>query len=59
MAVAAARNEKDIYNWEVVHAGSSCTNVPVLTDAQMREVISSQPDFTTRLADIKQHMRLS
>lgn len=56
-AVAAAKNESDVYAWAFNWASMcNCSVVPVLTDKQARSVIKSKPDFEKKLAAVKQSM---
>lgn len=57
MAIAAAKNEADIYAWAFNWTGiCDCDIVPVLTDKQGRVVISSKPDFSKKLEAVKASM---
>ena len=60
MAIAAAKSEADIYAWAFNWTGiCDCDIVPVLTDKQGREVISSKPDFNIKLEAVKKLMKIS
>ena len=55
MAIAAAKNEEDIYKWAFHWTEiCDCKVVPVLTDAQARKIISEKPDFETKLKAVKE-----
>lgn len=53
MAIAAAKSEADLFawafNWTAI---CDCKVVPVLTDAQSRKIISSKPDFESKLNQV-------
>ena len=57
MAIAAAKSEADIYAWAFNWTSiCDCDIVPVLTDKQSRVVISSKPDFSKKLEEVKVSM---
>ena len=57
MAVACAKSEADIYAWAFHWTGiCQCEIVPVLTDTQSRKLISSKPDFESKLKSVKESM---
>lgn len=53
MAIAAAKSEADLFawafNWTEI---CDCTVAPVLTDSQSRKIISSKPDFKSKLSQV-------
>ena len=57
MAIAAAKNEKDLYAWAYNWTElCDCEIIPVLTDSQARSVISSKPDFAKKLEVVRAQM---
>jgi hypothetical protein len=57
MAVAVAKSEADIYAWAFHWTEiCQCEIVPVLTDSQSRKLISSKPDFESKLKSVKESM---
>lgn len=59
LAVAGAKDELDIYKWAFNWASMcECSIVPVLTDKQARAVISSKPDFESKLQSLKTSLAL-
>lgn len=59
MAIAGAKSELDIYKWAFNWASMcECSVVPVLTDKQARSVISSKPDFESKLQSLKTSLAL-
>lgn len=57
MAIATAKSEADIYAWAFHWTEiCQCEIVPVLTDTQSRKLISSKPDFESKLKSVKESM---
>ena len=57
VAVAAAKNEADLYKWAFNWTGiCDCEVVPVLTDSQSRDIIKGKPDFEQKLYEVKVNM---
>ncbi len=57
VAVAAAKNEADLYKWAFNWTGiCDCVVVPVLTDSQSRDIIKGKPDFEQKLYEVKVNM---
>ena len=55
MAIAAARNEGDLYKWAFNWTEiCDCKVVPVLTDSQARKIISEKPDFQSKLKAVQE-----
>ena len=55
MAIAAARNEGDLYKWAFNWTEiCDCQVVPVLTDSQARKIISEKPDFQSKLKAVQE-----
>lgn len=53
VAVAAAKNEEDLYSWAFNWASMcECTVEPVLTDTQAREVVRSKPNYEELLKSL-------
>ena len=59
MAIAAARSEEDIYKWAFNWAEMcDCEIVPVLTDAQSRNVIKSKANYEQKLKQTMESLSL-
>jgi hypothetical protein len=57
LAIAAARNESDLYAWAFNWADMcDCKITPVLNDEDARRVIQSKPDFEKKLEAVKAQM---
>lgn len=57
LAVAAAKNEKDLYAWAANWAPlCECDIKGVVTDKQAREVIRSKPNYEQNLAEVRTSM---